>query len=348
MSWVEAVWELARARLFGAPPAVPAPATQLFARWEDLRLLSGLDRIAYDEQGAPHLRYTAIDPADKVIRCTCGRPDCWSTELLPLRGHMAELYRAILVCGSEGVFPDQEASVFAWPGVTEALQLAASIEDVFADPSFTDDSEAALWCRPAYERDQEEREAASKYAAALITFNFVWNAYERAIELSAGGAFGKDKIAARGRKIFREEPALTGRISALRGCYTVARRICIRREKLSADIEKTESAYEMNLAERSAELVRVFRNYIVHGDDGSPIEGAGHACARIYAVVRLLLILIQLLLLRGADGGVAVYSSVNADEDQESPVPAGLFLANLHRRKDLWWPAAADPAPASA
>ena len=104
----------------------------------------------------------------------------------------------------------------------------------------------------------------------------------------------------------------------------------------------------MNLAERSAELVRVFRNYIVHGDDGSPIEGAGHACARIYAVVRLLLILIQLLLLRGADGGVAVYSSVNADEDQESPVPAGLFLANLHRRKDLWWPAAADPAPASA
>lgn len=311
----------------------PAPPRQPFARWEDLRLLKSLGRIDYDEHGAMRLRYTAIDPADKVVRCTCGRLDCWSRELLPLREHMAGLCRAIVVCGREGVFPDQEEF---WPGVAEALQLAASIEDVFADPSFVDDSETSMWCRPAYERDNEDREAASKYAGALITFNFVWNAYERAIELSARDAWHKDKIPARGRKIFSRQLGLSEEISSLRGCYAVARKFCVTRTSLHDALVKAESVYAMNLAEKAAELVRIFRNYIVHGEDASPLDGAGHACARIYAVVRLILILIQLLLLSRADRRVAVYSSANVDEEEQTPIPAGVFLTNLHRRKDIW------------
>jgi hypothetical protein len=36
---------------------------------------------------------TAIDPADRAIRCTCGKPDCPRARLRPFRDHVAELYR---------------------------------------------------------------------------------------------------------------------------------------------------------------------------------------------------------------------------------------------------------------
>jgi hypothetical protein len=60
-----------------------------------------------------------------------------------LREHISVLIGAIGSCGYEGVFSDFEASNDPWPGVTYALQMAASIEDVFADPSYVDESEAA-------------------------------------------------------------------------------------------------------------------------------------------------------------------------------------------------------------
>ena len=59
--------------------------------------------------------------------------------------------------------------------------MAASLDDVFVDPAYLDDSEAGFWCSSAWESDEDDREAGSKYVAALIMFNFVWNAYEAAI-----------------------------------------------------------------------------------------------------------------------------------------------------------------------
>ena len=40
-------------------------------------------------------RYTAIDPADRAIRCTCGKPECARARLRPFREHVAELYRVL-------------------------------------------------------------------------------------------------------------------------------------------------------------------------------------------------------------------------------------------------------------
>src|SRR5215218_9104613 len=103
------------------------------------------------------------------------------------RALMVSTSPAIVVCGFEEQFEAFGRSEDPWPGVIYALQMAASLEDVFADPSYVDDSEAAFWCRPAWDSDEEDREAASKYAAALIIFNFAWTAYEAAIETSASG-----------------------------------------------------------------------------------------------------------------------------------------------------------------
>src|SRR5215204_865299 len=118
---------------------------------EELKLLRGFGRIAYSETGKPTLKYRAIDPADHYVRCSCGNADCWTHQLTPLREHMVALFRAIGVCGLEEQFEAFNRSEDPWPGVIYALQMAASLEDVFADPSYVGDSEAAFWCRPAWE-----------------------------------------------------------------------------------------------------------------------------------------------------------------------------------------------------
>lgn len=301
---------------------------------EELRLLSGFGRIKYSELGKPTLKYRAIDPADRYVHCNCGKPDCWPQQLAPLRAHMVALFRAIVVCGMEEQFEEFDRSDDPWPGVIYALQMAASLEDVFADPSCVDDSEAALWCSPAWERDEEDREAASKYAAGLIIFNFTWTAYEAAIEISAKGLYPKDKVPVRARRLFHAEPELLKDVEVFDASYKVARQICMRHPTLTSSVESIESKYGLSGAAAAAELVRIFRNYIVHGADPMPAGSSRAACARFYSITRLLLLLIQLLVLRRLKAPCQpVPLSGNQDRGAQR---AGRLLQNLHRHEHLW------------
>jgi hypothetical protein len=301
---------------------------------DEQRLLSGFGRVGYGEDGKPTLKYRATDPADRYVKCGCGKADCWTKQLVPLRDHIVALFRAVLSCGSEEQFENFRRSDDAWPGVTYALQMAASLDDVFADPSYVDDSEAGLWCSPAWERDEEDREAASKYVAALITFNFVWNAYEAAIEISADDLFPKDKVPVRGRRLFQAETQLAAGVLGFEPSFRVARQICARLPAIKDDIENIEMKYSLSGAAAAAELGRVFRNYIVHGADRIPIDSSGAACARFYSVTRLLLLLIQLLVLRRLKEPTSLVPlSVNRGRGSQR---AARLLQNLHRHEEAW------------
>ena len=175
---------------------------------DELKLLSSFGRLRYDDDGKPALKFRATDPANHYVICGCEKPDCWTQQLVPIRDHIVALFRAIVSCGFKEQFEDFSRADDAWPGVTYALQMAASLDDVFVDPAYLDDSEAGFWCSSAWESDEDDREAGSKYVAALIMFNFVWNAYEAAIEISAGSLFPKDKTPVRGRRLFQSESQL--------------------------------------------------------------------------------------------------------------------------------------------
>jgi hypothetical protein len=302
---------------------------------DELRLLSGFGRIRYDDDGKPALKFRATDPANHYVRCGCGKSDCWTQQLVPIRDHIVALFRAILSCGFEEQFEDFNRSDDAWPGVTYALQMAASLDDVFVDPAYVDDSEAGLWCSSAWESDEDDREAGSKYVAALITFNFVWNAYEAAIEISAGRLFPKDKMPVRGRRLFQTEPQLAVGVVSFEPSYRVARHLCGRLSEIEGDISAIDKKYNLAGAAAAAELGRIFRNYIVHGSDRDAINGGRAACARFYSITRLLLLLIQLLVLRRLkEPTTPVPLSVNRSDSGNQP--AGHLLHNLHRREALW------------
>lgn len=300
-----------------------------------LRLLPGYGRLEFGGDGKAKLKYRAIDPALTIPKCTCGKPDCEVRTMRPFREYVVALCKAILSCGYSGLFRGHEDEVEPWPGVTYALQMAASLDDVFVDPSAIDDSEAAFWCGSAWDSDEEDRELASKYVAALITFNFVWMAYEGAVELAANGEFRRDKIPVRGRKIMLAEAALTRKIPGLPFLYRAAKFGFDKRDTLKAELSDKLAEHKLADASAAAELGRIFRNYIVHGQDPSPLLDSRWACYRFYSISRLMLVLIQVLVLRSlSDGNAAMRLSVNSSgEDGERA--EWLFL-NIHRNEELW------------
>lgn len=293
-------------------------------------------RLDYDEMGIAKLRYTAIDPATNFFKCTCGKLSCNIASLRPLREHMAELVRVILSAGHEGMIPGQEGVYEAWPSVCYPLQMAASIEDVFADPSITDDSDAWAWCSPAWESEEEDREAASKYVAGLAIFNFVWMAYEGAIRETNLSKFAKDKVAVQARKHFVEMSDVVDDMPMLDFSFRVLKHCCAQEDVLTLKIDEIGSKYKLTGASAAAEIVRLFRNYIVHGSDRIPIyQLSGQwAFARFYAASRLLLLLIQSLVrTQLIDASKSIPLSQTHDRAVE---PAGLVFKNLHLRPELW------------
>jgi hypothetical protein len=279
---------------------------------------------------------SAINPADRLFRCGCGKADCQIAPLRPLRDHMAVLLRAIVSCGMEETLPGYARGDEAWPGVIYPLQMAASIEDVVADPSYVDDSDASFWCETAWNRDEEDRREASSYIAALTVFNFVWLAYEAAIEEAAGQRFSKDKVPVRGRKLLLDHGAVVDRLPSLAFLYRLSRHFCKGAGCLEADVAEIEGKYRLTGAAAAAELGRLFRNYIVHGDDPSPIyrEPDAPALYRFYAVAKMLLVLIQALALTRlihSDRPVPLSPTLHRERER-----AGWLLANLHLRDDLW------------
>lgn len=303
---------------------------------QSLHFVPGMTRLKYDESGVATLRYTAIDPATKLFTCNCGKPNCNIKSFRPLREHIAELVRVILSAGHAGQLPGAEDAYEAWPGVCYPLQMAASIEDVFADPSITDDSDSWAWCSPAWESDEEDREQASKYVAGLTIFNFVWMAYEDAIRESSITQYRKDKLPVQARKHFADHADRAEDMPLLAFSYRLARHCCLEDDVLTDDIGKIEETYGLKGASAAAELVRIFRNYIIHGSDPIPIYHlpGGWAFARFYAMSRLLLLLIQTLVkLQLPRPDAQIPMSRTFDQVTE---PAGAIFKNLHLQPQLW------------
>ena len=292
-------------------------------------------RYDLDDEGKLTLRYTAIDPMDRYVKCGCGKPDCWTNELRPLREHMHALIQAILSCGQETLI---DGGQNPWPGTVYALHMAVSIEDVFVDPSYIDESESALYCEPAREFDEEQREQSSKYVAALSIFNFTWTAYEAAIECALGPDYSKDKIPVQARKFFlAAQSQCWNDMRGFKGSYRVAKQICSRIPDLQSDIELIETKYKLTGAAAAAELTRIFRNHIFHGKDITPLSGGVAMVSHFYAATRLLLMLIQnLLLLTARDIDDDIPLSLVHDDRGSSP--ARLVLLNLHRQEARWLP----------
>ncbi|MCD2180312.1 hypothetical protein [Rhizobium sp. C1] len=225
---------------------------------------------------------------------------------------------------------------FPWPGVTFPLQMAASIEDVFADPSYIDESDAGLYCGTAWDRDEEDRDAASEYVAALTIFNFVWMAYEDAIRQSNILAFSREKLPVQARKHFAEHASQIDQIPALTYLYRIARKCCLHADPIADEVRAIETKYKLTGASAAAELGRVFRNYVVHGSDPIPLDGfpKGWGLARFYTVSRMLLVLIQCLVrLRLTDAGMLIPLSLMRDGEAEE---AGLIFTQLHQKANLW------------
>ena len=290
-------------------------------------------RYSLDDEGRAVLRYTAIDPIDYYVRCGCSKPDCWTTDLRPLREHMNAIIQAILACGAKNLI---EGGQDAWPGTLYALHMAVSIEDVFVDPSYIDDSNSAVYCDIAWDFDEEQREYSSKYVAALAIFNFTWTAYEAAIENALGTNFSKDKLPVQARKFLKDAAErFEDNLPAFTGSYKVAWGICHRIAGIRDDLDLIEKKYGLTGAAAAAELARIFRNHVFHGKDSTPLSGGSTMTSHFYATTRLLLMLIQLLLLHTArDTGADIPLSLIDDDKGERP--ARHVLLNLHRPEARW------------
>ncbi|MDO5756882.1 MAG: hypothetical protein Q4P24_05110 [Rhodobacterales bacterium] len=299
------------------------------------QMLLQTGRYDLDDDEKLKLRYTAIDPMDRYVRCGCGKPGCWTNELRPLREHMTALIRTILSFGYRGLI---DGGQNPWPGTFYALHMAVSIEDVFVDPAYIDESDSALYCDPAWEFDEEQREQSAKYVAALSIFNFTWTAYEAAIENALGPEYSNDKIPVQARKFFKvSDEQCWDTMRAFRGSYRVAKQICSRIPDLQGDIELIETKYGLTGAAAAAELVRIFRNHIFHGKDSTPLWGGLAKVSHFYATTRLLLMLIQnLLLLKARDTESDIPLSLVIEEKGNRP--ARFVLLNLHRPEAQWTP----------
>jgi hypothetical protein len=111
---------------------------------------------------------------------TSGKPECSRNRLLPFREHIATLYRLLRDC----IF-DAFADPHLREGVLFPLLLAASISDVEADTGYVEDPLVFALCEPTTDYVGAHSEMASKYVAAASIFNFLWNAYEAAVAVTA-------------------------------------------------------------------------------------------------------------------------------------------------------------------
>ncbi|MGV2105352.1 hypothetical protein ACQZ4X_04700 [Agrobacterium vitis] len=326
---IVALWSSLGSRLkksiAGAPVDNSSHAyLERFRREEAARLGRKLDQNTY----------RATDPAKNYVRCNCGSEDCWTNKLLSVRAHVAALFRAIISVGVAGRFADFSRHDEPWPGVIFALQLAGGLENLSSDPAYSQDDDAAYYCESAAEREDEDRELASKYTAALIMFNFAWTAYEAAIEISATNQFFKDKLPVRARRILEAEASEAAQISALEISFGVARRLCSRVPQLKSELDLIGTKYVLSKPAAAAELARIFRNHIVHGRETLPVESV-QPCYRFYAVTRVILLLIQHLVLRRVTAP-ADPVDLSANLEYLGQEPANLLFRNLHYEDVRW------------
>jgi len=273
-------------------------------------------------------RYTAIDPADRAIRCTCGRPDCSRARLRPFREHVAELYRVLA-----DIFQEETAD---WDGVLYGLRMAASIEDVVADVGYVEDPMTYALCEITIDHDDAESEMASKYVAGATIFNFLWQAYEAAVASTAPLELPKllkeARLGERGRCLFEARPEISGKFPGFGEILGLALFQCQRGGLFEVRLARLKARFTDRNLVTSAELCREFRNFLFHGEDQSPShEDWGSASVsrcrlyRFYTISRLLLFLIQALAWIGLTDDITL-----TPEDDDAPVPCRTVLATLH------------------
>lgn len=62
---------------------------------DELALLLHTGRYDRLENGELKIGYTAIDPADKYVTYNCGKPDCWTKDLRPIRGRIFRVIKGL-------------------------------------------------------------------------------------------------------------------------------------------------------------------------------------------------------------------------------------------------------------
>jgi hypothetical protein len=246
---------------------------------------------------------------------------------------MNALIQALLSCGHEELI---EGGQDPWPGTLYSLHMAVSIEDVFVDPAYIDESDSGLYCDTAWEFDEEQREHSSKYVAALSIFNFIWIAYEEAIGCCLGKNFSKDRPPVQSRKFLKNvDEKYEADMASFHASYNAASHICGRLSGLKKDIDLIQTKYGLAGASAAAELMRLFRNHVFHGKDSTPLSGGSTMVAHFYVSARLLLMLIQILLLhRVTDQTAKIPLSLASDDKGE--LLAKHVLQNLHRPEAQW------------
>lgn len=308
--------------------------------WEMFRLLPGASRIVFDTQNGPRLKYTAIDPAIDIFTCHCKKPDCQIRNLSPFREHIARLFRTVSACDVHGRFSQVSDCQHSWAAVIYSLQMAASLTDAFADTSYVDDTDSIVWCGSVARAEDLHSEIAAKYMAGLVSFNFLWSAYEGAVTVAANGRHPRDTTAIRGRRLLADAPDLLVKFKGADKLVRIAEYSCTRWPSGINQLEALKSQHALSGFSLAAELCRLFRNHIAHGNDRIPsaqgdwdsARGWGDdnfAVYRFYTTGRLLLLLIQalsVLALREPEAPLPFLETRSAEQRSANDVLLGVHL----------------------
>lgn len=137
----------------------------------------------------------------------------------------------------------------------------------------------------------------------MSIFNFLWFAYEAAVGAAGGGQFKRDNVSVRGRRLAQGNPRPEEEFPSVNGLYRFAELCCRKCGDLDSEIDRIGQEYKLTGLAAAADLARIYRNHLAHGDDAVPTaawdwdeNGKGRAnfvIFRMYAVGRLLLLLIQ-------------------------------------------------------
>nr|WP_312295496.1 hypothetical protein [Brevundimonas diminuta] len=264
--------------------------------------------------------------------CPCSKSNCIRMKQLPLRDHMAEMYRLLT-----HAYDDEYELEPGWAAVGFGLKLAASVRDVDADTGYVEDPMMFAFCEPSGDYEDAGSEMASKYVAAASIFNFLWQAYELAVSLTEPeemqGHIRNGRLGERGRRLFETHPEINVNFLGFDDALGMARFYCRNGGLFDQRLSKLETRFPGSDFVAAAELVREFRNFIAHGEDAVPDHPDwGNAnvstaqLARFYAVGRLLLFLIQAFLWHSISK-TALISDYWSDETE-----AYLQVERLHLR----------------
>lgn len=256
-----------------------------------------------------------------------------SNSLAKLREH------AIRLCLASNEVAQKSGEV-GWAALENNLHMAASLIDIDAD---TDLRQTSFMCRPASDYEDLLSEITRKHLAGVVVFNLCWTAYEVAVELANAPEKSRQPKGALGRDL------LIGleynfRIPFLRDC--------LERSMQFVDCADAEFVYlrrlycEGHFAGAAAELMRCFRNQVVHGkvkqpdlfylrDDADQDVDNDPLIVRFRHQIRLVLLITQCLALMAVDPTEEISDWSESDAEDRSSYggelrPATDVLASLH------------------